>query len=274
VKFSIITINLNNKVGLIKTIESVIHQTYIDLEYIVIDGDSMDGSKAVIQQYQDRIDYWVSEPDTGIYQAMNKGIKVAHGEFLLFLNSGDVLVSNTVLEDISQYLDSEDGICSGLMKISDRVSNTTVDPPNEVTLDYLLNGSLPHQATFFSRQIFSDFGLYDENLRIVGDWAYIFKILIIKNINYRRIPFLISLFESKGISSDPKFFALQAKERDEVLKSLFNDRIYSSLAFFRTVSYISSTKQYKLLEKIQPVRSLRRFSYAFLKLMNLFLRAN
>ncbi len=273
-KFSIITINLNNKAGLTKTIESVIHQNYTDFEYIVIDGASVDGSKAVIQQYRDRIDYWVSEPDTGIYQAMNKGIKVATGEFLLFLNSGDVLVGNTVLEDVSQYLDSEDEIYSGLMKISDRVSNTTVDPPNEVTLDYLLNGSLPHQATFFSRQIFSDFGLYDENLRIVGDWAYIFKILIIENINYRRIPVLISLFESKGISSDPKFFALQAKEREDVLKSLFNDRIYNSLAFFRNVSYISSTKQYKLLEKIQPVRSLRRFSYAFLKLMNLFLRAN
>ena len=134
-KFSIITINLNNKAGLTKTIESVILQTYTDFEYIVIDGDSMDGSKAVIQQYQDKIDYWVSEPDTGIYQAMNKGIKVAQGEFLLFLNSGDCLVSDKILEAVAESImvPFRADIYSGDLYLNNRKTDKLIESPTEVT---------------------------------------------------------------------------------------------------------------------------------------------
>ena len=88
-KLSVITINFNNRDGLRKTIESVVNQTYNDFEYIIIDGGSTDGSVDVIKEYADRIDYWVSEPDKGIYNAMNKGIDVAKGEYCIFMNSGD-----------------------------------------------------------------------------------------------------------------------------------------------------------------------------------------
>lgn len=90
-KLSIITVNLNNKDGLQKTIESVISQTCKDFEWIIIDGGSVDGSKDIIEKYSKEIDYWVSESDQGIYHAMNKGILRSHGEYLLFLNSGDYL---------------------------------------------------------------------------------------------------------------------------------------------------------------------------------------
>ena len=86
-KLSIITINLNNAAGLRKTIQSVVNQTYIDFEYIIIDGFSSDGSIEVIKEYADRINYWVSEPDRGIYNAMNKGILKTSGEYIHFLNS-------------------------------------------------------------------------------------------------------------------------------------------------------------------------------------------
>lgn len=99
-KLTIITINLNNKAGLQTTIDSVIAQTYKDFEWIIIDGGSTDGSKELIEKYTNYIKYWVSEPDKGIYNAMNKGIKVAEGEYLQFLNSGDSLFSNSVLSDI------------------------------------------------------------------------------------------------------------------------------------------------------------------------------
>ena len=97
-KLSIITINLNNAQGLEKTIKSVVSQTYSDYEYIIIDGASTDGSVDVIQEYRNKITYWVSEPDTGIYNAMNKGILKATGEYCQFLNSGDILVDNNVTE--------------------------------------------------------------------------------------------------------------------------------------------------------------------------------
>jgi glycosyltransferase involved in cell wall biosynthesis len=88
-KLSVITINYNNAIGLRKTIESVVNQTFRDYEYIIIDGGSTDGSVDVIKEYADKIDYWVSEPDKGIYNAMNKGVAAAHGEYTNFLNSGD-----------------------------------------------------------------------------------------------------------------------------------------------------------------------------------------
>ena len=88
-KISVITINYNNKSGLEKTIQSVISQTYFELEYIIIDGGSSDGSIDVIKKYENKIDYWISEQDKGIYNAMNKGIAQAHGEYCNFMNSGD-----------------------------------------------------------------------------------------------------------------------------------------------------------------------------------------
>ena len=105
-KISIITVNYNDREGLKKTIESVINQTWQDFEFIIIDGGSTDGSREVIEQYKDKIDYWISEPDKGIYNAMNKGIKAASGEFLLFLNSGDRLIDKNITEKVISKLES------------------------------------------------------------------------------------------------------------------------------------------------------------------------
>lgn len=96
---SIITINFNNKNGLIKTLNSVISQTCKEFEWIIIDGGSTDGSKELLENYSEHITYWVSEPDNGIYHAMNKGIRVAKGDYLQFLNSGDYLANNKTIED-------------------------------------------------------------------------------------------------------------------------------------------------------------------------------
>ena len=105
---TIITINLNNKNGLKRTIESVINQTYRDkMQYIIIDGDSNDGSKEIINQYKDNIDYWVSEKDNGLYNAMNKGIQAATNDYCLFLNSGDYLSENNVIQTIYDSLDAD-----------------------------------------------------------------------------------------------------------------------------------------------------------------------
>ena len=102
-KFSIITINYNNVEGLRNTIKSVVNQTYTDYEFIIIDGGSTDGSVEVIKEYANIITYWVSEPDKGIYNAMNKGIEVANGEYLNFMNSGDCFYNNDVLQKVADY---------------------------------------------------------------------------------------------------------------------------------------------------------------------------
>ena len=112
-KISIITINYNDKIGLSKTINSVLNQSWQKFEFIVIDGGSNDGGLEVIEQNKDKIDYWVSEPDKGVYNAMNKGIKVAKGEYLIFMNSGDTFYDDNVLEKIENQLTAEFDIYYG-----------------------------------------------------------------------------------------------------------------------------------------------------------------
>src|SRR5512145_3080868 len=90
-RISIITVNLNNSIGLERTISSVVNQNFCDFEYIIIDGARTEGRLNVIKRYNERLKFWISEPDKGIYDAMNKGLLKATGDYLLFLNSGDFL---------------------------------------------------------------------------------------------------------------------------------------------------------------------------------------
>ena len=104
---SIITVNFNDKIGLERTLESVFSQNFRNFEYLVIDGGSNDGSKELLEKNSEKINYWVSEPDKGIYNAMNKGISVAKGEYLIFLNSGDHFKNENSLEIAQKYLDKD-----------------------------------------------------------------------------------------------------------------------------------------------------------------------
>ena len=102
-RVTIITISYNAVLGIERTINSVITQTYSNLQYIIIDGGSTDGTVDIIKKYADKIDYWVSEPDSGIYYAMNKGIAIADGDWINFMNAGDYFVDRNVIEQIFQH---------------------------------------------------------------------------------------------------------------------------------------------------------------------------
>jgi Glycosyltransferases involved in cell wall biogenesis len=195
-KLSIITINLNNAEGLRKTIESVISQTFTDLEYIVIDGASTDGSLDIIKQYAGRINYWISEADTGIYNAMNKGIKVAKGEYVLFLNSGDWFVDQDVLCDFSSINCNSDIITGNLIILDDSGTTQLHIAPDQEQLSFntFTRGSLPHQASFIKRTLFDKYGLYDETYKIVSDKDFFIKALIVNNCSYEHIDRVISCF--------------------------------------------------------------------------------
>lgn len=142
---SIITINYNDAVGLEQTMESVLGQQFSAFEYIVIDGGSNDGSVAVIKQRESQLAYWVSEKDTGIYNAMNKGIAVARGQFLLFLNGGDLLTSETALQDFISHPSFQGDIIYGDYKFE----NGEKVYPDRLYPAYFMKTSLPHQSTFF-----------------------------------------------------------------------------------------------------------------------------
>ena len=168
-KVSIVTINWNNKVGLEKTINSVLSQTFTDYEFIVIDGASTDGSDDVIEANKDRIDYWVTESDSGIYNAMNKGIYAAHGEYCYFLNSGDVFASNDVLSDIFKNDVKENFVCGNIIwdeKGKLRKDDSYRNRDWLFSLYDIYSGFLCHQAFLVKREMFDEYGYYDETLRI------------------------------------------------------------------------------------------------------------
>ena len=225
---SIITINYNNREGLRKTIESVVNQTYRDFEYIVIDGGSTDGSVEVIKEYADRIDYWVSEKDNGIYDAMNKGIDKAKGEYCQFLNSGDSFHSTNVLELVLPSLDGTD-IVVGQIFLSNTLSASEIIP--SVSMLRLYERSLPHSSAYISTRLLKKHK-YDTSLKIVSDWKFYIQTLIYENASYKFIETIVSNFDTNGISSQNT--ALVMSEREQVLKELLPERI--RLDYFKFVN--------------------------------------
>ncbi len=220
-KLSIITINWNNQEGLRKTIESVLGQSARDqLEYIVVDGASTDGSAQLLEEYGERIDRWVSEPDSGIYNAMNKGVRMATGKYLLFLNSGDTLYDNKVVETMLPEFESGEDLMTGKMLYSGKNRYSQADNP--ISFLYLYKSSLPHDATFIRRQLL-EVTPYDESLRIASDWKFFLQVIIQQGCSYKIVDHIISEFDTHGISATNRDLCKQ--EREKVLKELFPARV-------------------------------------------------
>ncbi len=220
-KLSIITINYNDKLGLQKTINSVINQSWQDFEYLVIDGGSNDGSVALIQENK-RIDYSISQKDSGVYDAMNKGIKVAKGDYLLFLNSGDFLVNETVLSQVFNKLDNKASIYYGDLFYSNKGKRTLLwTPPSELSFSYFLNNSLPHPSSFIKKELFFKYFLYNESLKIVSDWEFFIYCICKMNEKYQHLEIVISDFDDSGLSSRKENLEKIALEKQQVIQNIF-----------------------------------------------------
>lgn len=215
-KISIITINYNNCVGLRNTIESVINQSWRDFEYIVIDGGSTDGSIDVIKEFSSYIDYWVSESDKGIYNALNKGVVVANGEYCNFMNSGDCFYSPTTLSDVFNPKPTADILCG--ITHSDYVKI----PPQEITFDFLFNGCICHQCAFIRTSIMKKYG-YDEKYKIVSDRKFFVQALILDNCSYQALDVDVVKYDNTGFSANNP--VLSRLEYDKVLEELIPERI-------------------------------------------------
>ena len=214
--FSIITINFNNLEGLKKTFDSVWSQTWKEFEYIVIDGGSNDGSVEYLEGNTNI--KWISEPDKGVYHAMNKGIHKAKGEYLIFLNSGDHFYNKQALEKHHALLKEKDIIYFNLQVIDD--DKTFVkEYPEVLSFSYFVKDTLPHPATFIKKEVFDRIGLYNEDLKIVSDWKWFMDAICKNNVTYKKIDATLSTFYLDGISSKTENRSIIFSEKQDVLKS-------------------------------------------------------
>ena len=172
-KLSIITINYNNAAGLKKTLDSVAFQTCTDFEHIIVDGASTDGSVDIIREYENTLASrlsplasrlkWLSEPDTGIYNAMNKGVRLAKEEYTLMLNSGDYLVDEHVIEKVLPLLDGTDIIQGNTIEdINDKKFRNRGYGKSDIDFFDVMKGYFLHQASFCRRDLFDRYGLFEE----------------------------------------------------------------------------------------------------------------
>lgn len=194
---SVVTVVYNGVQNLENTILSVINQNYSNIEYIIVDGNSNDGTVDVIKKYEDQIDYWQSEPDTGIYDAMNKGISLAKGDYVAMMNSGDSYVPNimkTVVESINLHPDS---IMHGIIKCYKNSTFTHVEGKNYLDLPY---GMIAHPTVFTPVELHKKYGGYDKNLKIAADYDFFLKMFYNKEKFYF-MDFIVANFDYSGISN-------------------------------------------------------------------------
>lgn len=223
-KLSIITICYNNAVGLERTLKSVAAQTFSNFEQIVIDGGSTDETIKVIEKFDSLISYWVSEKDNGIYNAQNKGLKVANAQYCLFLNAGDYLANESVLATIFNK-ELPEGVIYGDMFIVFPDGKIILGKmPKVLDLPHMIGDTLWHPVSFIPRELFTKFGGYDESLKMVADYDFFLKVIMKHHVKATSFGMPIAVFSLDGLSSNPKNKQQELAERKLVQERYFSHR--------------------------------------------------
>jgi glycosyltransferase involved in cell wall biosynthesis len=241
-KISIITANLDNAEGLRNTIKSVVSQTYTDYEYIIIDGGSTDGSQDVIKENAVKISLWLSEPDFGVYDALNKGIKIACGEWIIFMNSGDTFYDKNVLEKVfSHYFDNLTQIIYGNTIVKE--NGKKIKPSSRINKNFFFYETICHQSIFFKRTIFEKLGYHNLNYKIIADREFLLRSAI-RNLKFVYIDVDVCIWEAEGLSSKN---ANMLNDEFEIMKNMYFNILEQRV--LRSRERISSFKD-KILFKL------------------------
>ena len=226
-KLSIVTINYNNVEGLKKTLTSVAEQTYRDIEHIIVDGGSTDGSVDVIREYEQQLRLaqsainilWISERDKGIYNAMNKGIRKATGDYCQFLNSGDSLAAPDVTEQMINAMEEGIDILYGdMLKIGAKKQFVDRGTNGDVTLNTFYRGCLNHSPAYIKRSLFDEYGYYDETLKICSDWKFYMQSIVLGKATTKHVDVVVTHFDMNGISETRK--DILNEERNRLLQEM------------------------------------------------------
>lgn len=220
--FSIITIVYNGEYEIERTIKSVLKQTYHNWEYIIVDGASKDGTMEIVHKYESQVSKIISEPDSGIYNAMNKGLKLATGDYVYFANSGDEIASSNVLEKVASAICTEyvwpDIVYGGYQELKDGIKSEIIPSRSHKWAWYGMFAS--HQSTFCKLETIRKYAIsFDESYKIAAD--YKFLITMVKfGERFVQLPISISLFDVGGISNSNQDLGLYEadKARKEILE--------------------------------------------------------
>jgi len=204
-KVSIITVSKNSKGTISQTIESVLNQTYPNIEYIIIDGASTDGTIELIENYKEQIHHYISEKDNGIYDAMNKGIKAASGDIVGILNSDDTFYSTDIVEKLVRSFEKENiDAVYGDVQFIDPLTNKVIRyySSKKFTINKFQYGLMPAHPSFYAkRELFNKFGCYKTDYKIASDFELLLRFLYINKIKIKYVPGPIVSMRKGGIST-------------------------------------------------------------------------
>lgn len=248
-KITVVTVCYNAVKEIERTMLSVLNQTYPNVEYIIIDGKSTDGTVDVIKKYADRLAYFVSEPDKGIYDAMNKGIEHASGEWINFLNAGDVYCSSSVLDTMNKNIDSDIRILRGnIFRVYPKmkVKSVGVTKQNPDIID-MFNGTFHHQACLIQTSLFHEIGLYSTEYRLVSDWKFFFDCVVLNKVKTKYVDITVALFDMTGASSVNTKKCTD--ESEHYLRHVYGDELYELLDELSIYRKSSIIKKYYNIRK-------------------------
>lgn len=272
-KLSIITINYNNAAGLKKTLDSVASQTYTDFEHIIVDGASTDGGVEIICEYDQSLVSnlsplasrlkWISEKDTGIYNAMNKGIRMSSGEYLLFLNSGDFLIAADVLEKVFENESSADILCARCNVSDNNKVIWTSNPPEEVTFGTLYIVGLAHQSTFIRKSLFEQYGYYDESFRYNADIEFWYRAIVDNGASTQKIDVITTDYNLDGVSEKKKNDPVFIGEHKRILAKPIYKKILPDYKHYKSI--IPIAQEYQWISKYTFLRRILRYIHKVIK---------
>lgn len=258
-KLSVITINYNNAAELLHTIKSVTGQSFKGFEYIVIDGGSTDGSVDVIKENADKINLWLSEKDSGIYDAINKGISKATGTHLVFLNSGDSFADNDVLalvnDHIAKYPDVDIFYGDTIFTTNDPPKTWVHKHPPELDLWFFQTKNLNHQSSVIKADLFNEFGLYPAKYTLAADhWLYLISLVAGKK--FKHIDHQIAIYNMEGLShtSYDRYKQEMLAMWNDLVPAYARDLIGKLNAYKHTTDYKIVKTAIAINAKLQKIR--------------------
>lgn len=250
-KISVVTVCYNAVNDIEKTILSVINQTYPNVEYLIIDGGSTDGTMDVVNRYKDKIDVIVSEPDKGIYDAMNKGIVRATGEWINFMNAGDCYCNNDIVSLLVSKLSEDICILRGnIIRLYDNIKvkscGVTVQQPR---LMDMFDNTFHHQACLIKKVLFDEIGLYSTDYKLCSDWKFFFDAVVLHGVSSRYVDIEVAHFKMDGASSTGVLD--YAREKNDYLMRIYGQEMFGyleELSIYRKSKII--TKYFRMRKRL------------------------